>query len=132
MSGPVTLAGAVGKQRRTVALAGVLAALGLWIPLALGYWQFGIFLAAGILIALGNGILTELSLMRSIESRDTFTRKQFTMTSLVRLMVISVVALGLTLVFWPAGAATLFGLAIFHLITLVLTGIPLLKELRKA
>ena len=33
--------------------------------------------------------------------------------------------------FWPHGAAVLFGLAIFHLIALVLTGIPLLREVRK-
>ena len=38
--------------------------------------------------------------------------------------------LALVLIF--QGAATLFGLAFFHLITVVLTGIPVLKELRKA
>lgn len=131
-SGPTSLIGALSKQRRTVVLAGVLAALALWIPTAFGRWEVGVFLAAGIILGLANGVFTELALMRSLESGEAFTRKQFTMTSLVRLMGISVVAIGLTVLFWPNGASVLFGLAIFHLITLVLTGIPLLKELRKA
>lgn len=132
MSGSVTLVRAAGNQRRAVALAGVMAAAGLWIPLVMGRWQVGIFLAAGVVVGLANAVLTELSLMRSLEDRDAFTRKQFTVTSLVRLMAISAVAVVLALVFWPDGAATLVGLAAFHVVTLVLTGIPLLKELHKA
>jgi hypothetical protein len=38
----------------------------------------------------------------------------------------------LAVLFWPAGAMVLVGLAFFHLITLVFTGLPLLKEIRKA
>jgi hypothetical protein len=43
-----------------------------------------------------------------------------------------VIALAIVVVFWPDGAAVLFGLALFHLVILVFTGLPLLNEIRKA
>ncbi len=47
-------------------------------------------------------------------------------------MVLAVVAVGVAVVFWPSGIALLLGLAIFRLIALVMTAIPLLKELKNA
>jgi hypothetical protein len=45
--------------------------------------------------------------------------------------VLSIVAVGIAVAFWPSGIALLLGLAIFRLIALVMTSIPLLKELKK-
>jgi hypothetical protein len=42
-----------------------------------------------------------------------------------------VVAVGIAVMFWPDGIALLLGLAVFRLIALVMTGLPLLKELKK-
>ena len=42
------------------------------------------------------------------------------------------VASAVAIVFWSTGLVTLIGLALFRLIALVMTGIPLLKELSKA
>jgi hypothetical protein len=53
-------------------------------------------------------------------------------TTIVRLAVLSVVAVGTAVAFWPAGIGLLLGLALFRLISLVMTAIPLLKELKKA
>ena len=47
-----------------------------------------------------------------------------------RLTVLAVVALGVAVLFWPDGIGLLLGLAIFRLIALVMTGMPLLKELK--
>jgi hypothetical protein len=126
------LARAVAKQRRAVVLAVALAAASVWIAVPLGRWQAGLFVAAGIALGLVNHVLTELSLLRAVEGDDLLTRKQFAMSSFVRLMAVSLVAVVLTVAFWPAGAMVLVGLAFFHLVTLVFTGLPLLKEIRKA
>ena len=42
------------------------------------------------------------------------------------------VAVGVAVVFWPNGVGLLLGLALFRLIALVMTSLPLLKELKKA
>jgi hypothetical protein len=126
------LARAVTKQRRAVLLAAGLVAASMWIAVPLGRWQAGLFVVSGIALGLLNHVLTELTLLRAVDGDDMLTRKQFAMSSFVRLMVISLVAVTLAVIFWPAGAMVLVGLAFFHLITLVFTGLPLLKEIRKA
>jgi hypothetical protein len=122
---------AFGNQRRAMVLAAALVVAGFWISVPMGEWQIGAFVAVGVVLGLVNHVLTELTLLRSVEGGDLVTRKQFAVTSLVRLMAVSVVALTLAVVFWPDGATVLLGLAIFHLITLVFTGLPLLREIRK-
>jgi hypothetical protein len=123
---------AMRNQRRALLLAAVLALGAFWIALGLGEWQIGVFVSVGVVLGYGNGLLTEAFLLRSAEGEELLSRKQFAISSLVRLMAISLVALALTVAFWPTGATVLAGLAVFHLIALVLTGLPLLKELRQA
>lgn len=132
MSATPALARAVSKQRRAVILAGVLAAAAMWIAVPLGRWQAGLFVAAGVALGLANHVLTELSLLRAVDGDDMLTRKQFAMSSFVRLMAVSLVAVVVAVAFWPVGAMVFVGLAFFHLVTLVFTGLPLLKEIRKA
>jgi hypothetical protein len=126
------VAQAMRNQRRALLLAGLLAFGAFWIALGLGEWQIGVFVSVGVVLGYGNGLFTEAFLLRSTEGDELLSRKQFAISSLVRLMGISLVAVALTVAFWPTGATVLAGLAVFHLIALVLTGLPLLKELRQA
>ena len=77
-----------------------------------------------------NHLVTEFWLLRLIASGEQPTRKQLAVSTLVRLAVLSVVAVGIAVWFWPDGIGLLLGLAIFRLIALVMTTIPLLKELK--
>jgi hypothetical protein len=52
-------------------------------------------------------------------------------STMVRLVLLSVVAVGFAVLFWPDGIGVLLGLAIFRLIALVMTTVPLLKELKQ-
>lgn len=132
MNQSLPVAQALRNQRRAMILAAVLAFGAFWIALGLGDWRIGVFVSVGVLLGFANGLFTEAFLIRSTDSDDLLSRKQFAISSLVRLMAISLVAVALTVAFWPTGATVLAGLAIFHLIALVLTGLPLLKELRQA
>jgi hypothetical protein len=123
---------AVTNQRRTVALAGGLIAASVIVATSNGHWRIGVFLAIGVVLGLLNSLLTEMSMVRFIQSGTELSRKQFAITALVRLLAISLVAFALAVAFWPGGATTLAGLAIFHSITVAFTGLPLLKEVRKA
>jgi hypothetical protein len=135
-AGPVaepSVARAVLNQRRAIILAAVLIVGSFWVTVPMGNWQMGTLAAAGIALGLLNHILTEYAIQKAIAAEDPVTRNAYARSSLLRLGLISVMAFGLAAAFWDqGGVAVLFGLAIFHLIALTLTAIPLLREVRNS
>jgi hypothetical protein len=128
---PASFGRAVRNQRRAVLLAAGLVVAAVWVSIPLGEWRIGLFLAGGFVLGLMNHLLTEYSMQKAVTSANPVTRQAYASSSLWRLAFISVLAFGLAAVYWPDGAAVMFGLAIFHLIALTLTAIPLLREVRK-
>ena len=59
--------------------------------------------------------------MPSPSSDPTRRPRRIGVSSFFRLMVLTVVALGATVLYWPYGIGLLLGLAIFRLIALVMT-----------
>jgi hypothetical protein len=118
-------------QRKTIGVAVALMVFGLWFG-QYDEWTLAFCIAGGVLLGLLNHLVTEFWLLRIITSGAKPTRAQLTTTTIVRLAVLSVVAVGIAVAFWPAGIGLLLGLAIFRLISLVMTAIPLLKELKNA
>lgn len=118
-------------QRKTllVALAMVVAAF--WVPGQLGEWRLAICISAGVLLGLLNHLATEYWLLRIISSGGQPTKGQLARSTMVRLAVLTVVAIVMAVLLWPDGIGLLLGLAIFRLIALVMTSIPLLRELKK-
>jgi len=116
-------------QRKTVWVAAVLMVLGIFFG-QYDEWTLAFCIAGGVLLGLLNHLVTEYWLLRIITGGSQPTRGQLTRTTIVRLAVLSVVAVGAAVAFWPAGIGLLLGLAIFRLISLVMTAIPLLKELK--
>ena len=118
-------------QRKAIGVAVVLMVLGLFVG-QYDEWTLAFCIAGGVLLGLINHLVTEYWLLRIITGGSQPTRAQLTRTTVVRLAVLTVVAVGIAVAFWPAGIGLLLGLAIFRLISLVMTSIPLLKELKKA
>jgi hypothetical protein len=124
---------AVINQRRAVILALILSAGAFWVTVPMGKMPMGALFAAGVVLGLANHILTEYAIQKAIAAEDLVTRNAYARSSLVRLGLISVAAFALAAVFWAqGGVGVLFGLAIFHLIALTLTAIPLLREVRNS
>ena len=139
MTSPETAPVAVGKpsvlrvlrdQRKTLLVAAALAVFGLWFG-QYGNWTLAFCIAGGIGLGLVNHLATEYWLLKIITSGEQPTRGQMIASTIVRLAVLTVVAVGIAVMFWPDGIALLLGLAIFRLIALVMTGLPLLKELKQ-
>ena len=128
---PPSLRGALTGQRRIVQVGALCILAALVIGTGLGEPAIGAFLAVGILLAVANAVFTELSMARMVASGELLSKKQFAAGAMMRLGAISLVGFGLVVLFWPDGVAVLFGLAIFQVMTLLLQGIPLLKELHK-
>jgi hypothetical protein len=121
----------IRAQRKTIAVAVVLAVAAYWVLGQLNEWVLAGCIAGGVALGLLNHLATEYWLLRLIVSGEQPTRNKLAMSTMFRLVVVSVVALGIAIWFWPDGIGLLFGLAIFRLIALVMTTIPLLKELKE-
>ena len=112
-----------------------LVALGLmvasfWLVGQLGEWRLALCIAVGIVLGLVNHLSTEYWLLKTISSGEQPTRNQMIASTILRLTILTAVAIGVAVIFWPDGIGLLLGLAIFRLIALVMTTIPLLKELK--
>ena len=119
----------IRDQRKIVAIGVFLMIFALWFAQG-GHWTFALCLSAGILLGLLNHLATEHWLLRIITTGAQPTRGEMTRSTIIRLAVLAVVAVGVAVAFWPDGIGLLLGLAIFRLISLVMTTIPLLKELK--
>ena len=117
-------------QRKIIGVGLVMMVACYWILGQLGKWETATLTAVGVLLALLNHLATELWLAKLISSGAQPTKQKIAATTMVRLLVLSVIAVGTAVVFWPSGIGLLLGLALFRLIALVMTGLPLLKELK--
>lgn len=117
-------------QRKTLLVAAVLAVASIWVLGALGEWTLASALAVGVALGLANHLVTELWLLRIITSGIQPSRNKMIRSTIARLVVLTAVALGVAVLMWPDGLGVLFGLAIFRLIALSMTSLPLLKELK--
>jgi hypothetical protein len=128
--GPATVWRVIRDQRKTIVVAIVLAGAGYWVLGQLGEWVLAGCIAAGVGLGLINHLVTEFWLLRMITSGEQPTRAKLALSTFLRLLVLSVVAVAFKTWFWPDGIGLLLVLAVFRLIAPVMTGLPLLKELK--
>jgi hypothetical protein len=121
----------VKDQRKTLLVALVLAVASFWLVGGLGEWRLAGCIAGGVALGLLNHLATEWWLLKTITSGAQPSRGQMIASTVLRLAVLTVVAVAAAVILWPDGIGLLLGLAIFRLIALVMTGIPLLRELKK-
>ena len=117
-------------QKKTILVAVVLVVAVYWIAGQLGEWRLAACIAGGIALGLVNHLVTEFWLLKIISKGEQPTRSKMIASTMSRLLVLTVVAVGIAVMFWPDGIGLLLGLAVFRLIALVMTGLPLLKELK--
>ena len=92
MTSTPSFARSIRNQKRALITAGCLVIACVWISVPLGEWRSGMFLAIGIVLGAINHLLTEHFLLRSVESGELPTRKQYASASLFRLLGVSGVA----------------------------------------
>ncbi|MEZ0581147.1 hypothetical protein [Nocardioides sp. MH1] len=126
----VSLSKVIADQRKTELLALGMMIFSIWFGFSAG-WLVTACIAGGVLLGLVNHLATEYWLLKVIAGGGEPTRGQLTRFTIVRLCVVAIVAVGIAVVFWPDGVGVLLGLAIFRLVALVMTTIPLLKELKE-
>ena len=115
--------------RRTAIMAGAVAAVAVVILVLLGYGLYGVFLAVGMALGTLNLWLAVRSVANFASTRPSKAR--FSGSVLGRLAVITVVALLMAWLVRPAGIAIFGGLALFQLLAIISSTLPLIKEIRQ-
>ena len=121
----------IKDQRKAIVVALGLAIAVYWVAGQLDKWTLAGCIAGGIGLGLVNHLATEYWLLRIITSGEQPSRNEMIFATVARLTVLTAVAVTIAVVFWPDGIGLLLGLAIFRLVALVMTSVPLLKELKK-
>lgn len=115
--------------RRALTMAGVLTALALVVLVLGGHGLFGVFLLVGVALGAANMWMAVRAVARFTVSQPSKAR--FSGSVIGRLAVITLIALGCAYAFRPAGIAVFGGLALFQLMAIVSSILPLIKEIRR-
>lgn len=97
---------------------------------ALRHPLMGVFACAGLLLGLVNLWLVQRSVAR-VTAEDSPSKQLMAFSSLKRLAIISGLALVVVFLDRPDGLGVFLGLAVFQVIFLVNTSVPVLKGLRQ-
>ncbi|MCB0947751.1 MAG: ATP synthase subunit I [Mycobacterium sp.] len=118
---------------RPVRLLGICVAITVLITAVaalVGYPLFGAFFGIGLGLGLLNALLVRRAVY-SITAEDHPLKKKMALNSATRLLAITVVALTIAFIFRPMGLGVLFGLALFQVVLVLSTSLPVWKKLRE-
>ena len=92
--------------------------------------MFGVFFGIGLALGLLNALLVRRA-VEAITAEDHPLKKKMALNSATRLLVITAVGLTIAFLFRPMGLGVLFGLALFQVILVLSTSLPVMKKLRE-
>jgi ATP synthase I chain len=94
-----------------------------------GHLMVGVYFGVGLLLGLLNALLVRRS-VESITSQAHPLKRSMALNSASRLAIITIVGLIIAYLFRPAGLGVVFGLAIFQVLLVLSTALPVWKKLR--
>jgi hypothetical protein len=94
-----------------------------------GHLMVGVFFGNGLLLGLLNALLVRRS-VESITAREHPLKSSMALNTASRLAVITIIGLIIAYVFRPTGLGVLFGLALFQVLLVASTALPVWKKLR--
>jgi ATP synthase I chain len=94
-----------------------------------GHLMVGAFFGIGLLLGLLNALLVRRS-VESITAREHPLKRSMAVNTAARLAIITILALIIAYEFRPTGLGVLFGLALFQVVLVAATALPVWKKLR--
>lgn len=107
----------------------VLAALATVGTALLGHALVGIFFGIGLGMGLLNALLVRRS-VHSITAQAHPLKSKMALNSATRLMFLTVIGLVVAFVFRPEGLGVVFGMALFQMLLVFTTALPVARKLR--
>jgi hypothetical protein len=126
---PLVFPSVAFRPIRLLATSLVLTAVAVAVASSLGRPLVGVFFGVGLLLGLLNALGVQHS-VASITADEHPLKKKMALNSASRLLFITVVGLTVAYVFRPAGLGVVFGLALFQVLLVLSTALPVWKTLR--
>lgn len=126
---PLVFPSVAFRPLRLLAVCVVFAGLVTVAAAMLGHSMVGVFFGIGLGLGLVNAILVQRS-VESITAADHPLKKKMAMNSATRLLAMTVIGLTIAFVFRPQGLGVVFGMALFQILLVLSTALPVMKKLR--
>lgn len=126
---PLVFPSVVFRPIRLLVICLVLTVAAIAAAASLGHVMFGIFFGIGLMMGLLNALLVQRS-VTVITAGSNPLKTRMAMNSASRLLILTVIALIIAFVFKPAGLGVVFGLALFQVLLVASTALPVWKKLR--
>ena len=126
---PLVFPSVAFRPVRLLAICAALTALAVVLAALAGYLLFGVFFGVGLALGLINAVLVQRS-VESITAGDHPLKRKMALNSATRLLVITSIGLAIAIIFRPLGLGVLFGLALFQVLLVLSTALPVWKKMR--
>jgi ATP synthase I chain len=114
---------------RLLAICVVLTGLATLAAGLLGHVMVGIFFGIGLVLGLLNALLVQRSVDAITADAHPLKRKM-ALNSATRLLVMTVIGLTIAFIFRPQGLGVVFGMALFQVVLVISTALPVMKKLK--
>ncbi|KUI35659.1 hypothetical protein AU195_15350 [Mycobacterium sp. IS-1496] len=126
---PLVLPAVAFRPVRLLVICVALAAVAAVAAALLGVPMVGLFFAIGLALGLTNAVMIQRS-VESITAKDHPLKRNMAMNSATRLLIMTVIGLTIAYMFKPQGLGVVFGMALFQVILVASTALPVVKKLK--
>jgi hypothetical protein len=126
---PLVLPAVAFRPVRLLVVCAAITALAILAATWLSHPMFGLFFGVGLTTGLGNALLVRRA-ARRITAAAHPLKKQMAVNSSLRLMAVTVITLGVAFVFRPEGLGMVFGVALFQVLLVFTTAVPVWRAMR--
>jgi ATP synthase I chain len=126
---PLVFPSVAFRPLRLLAVCVVLTGLAMLAAGLLGHVMVGVFVGIG----LGLGLLNAVLVQRSVEAITADAhplKRKMALNSATRLLVMTVIGLTIAFIFRPQGLGVVFGMALFQVVLVISTALPVMKKIR--
>ena len=126
---PLVFPSVAFRPVRLLTMSLVLTVVAIAVAGSLHHPMVGVFFGVGLLLGLLNAVGVQRS-VAAITAEAHPLKMKMAMNSASRLLIITVIGLTVAFIFRPAGLGVVFGLALFQVLLVVSTALPVWKKLR--
>jgi hypothetical protein len=126
---PLVFPSVAFRPLRLLAICVVFAGLVTLAAGLLGHVMVGVFFGVGLVLGLLNAVLVQRS-VDAITAEAHPLKRKMALNSATRLLVMTVIGLTIAFIFRPQGLGVVFGMALFQVLLVVSTALPVMKKLK--